>query len=405
MAKNEMTGSTDNRPTRRGFLKTLGIGAGALTLVAVGGGLYRAHDQGLLRIEDPSLEAWRRYDGGVYSGPLALVAAAVLAANPHNTQPWIFKVEEREIRLYADFDRALGTMDPFERELYIGLGCALENIAVAAPGAGLEADITMMPQPGERRFAARISLSPAAPGTHPHAGVLSKRRTNRGPYDIGRPVAAEHITALSGVAGAELCRVMLFRRGTDEAKHFAAATNAATEAIVADHQMVDDSSRWFRYDQDKIDEERDGVTMHTVGLSPIVEVVARMMPPLSGHAAHESWIGSTREVHLATADHVGVIAVRTGDLFNDHTSLQAGRVWQRFHLEATTRGIAAHPMNQVPEQIARDRQLQRGDGTLAKFIKPLKMEGWAPTFMFRIGHAAQATPHSPRRTAEMVVKA
>jgi hypothetical protein len=33
--------------------------------------------------------------------PLALVSAAILAANPHNTQPWLFQVSDSRIDLIA----------------------------------------------------------------------------------------------------------------------------------------------------------------------------------------------------------------------------------------------------------------------------------------------------------------
>jgi hypothetical protein len=167
--------------SRRGVLRRLGYGAGSLTLIASGGVLYRAYDQNLLSSVDPSLEAWNAFETGTHSGPLRLVSAAILAANPHNTQPWRFRVSESAIELEADFRRTLGAMDPFEREMFIGLGCAVENMAVAAPGAGLAAAITLTPRPGERTHAAHIACSPAAPTLHPLAAAIVVRRTNRGP--------------------------------------------------------------------------------------------------------------------------------------------------------------------------------------------------------------------------------
>ncbi len=69
-------------------------------------------------------------------GPVNLVRAAILAANPHNSQPWLFHVTRTQIDLYADLQRNIGTVDPFLREMHLGLGCALENLLVAAPANG-----------------------------------------------------------------------------------------------------------------------------------------------------------------------------------------------------------------------------------------------------------------------------
>src|SRR5579871_5358784 len=70
---------------------------------------------------------WRDWqaDG---AGSRHLIHAAILAANAHDTQPWVFCAGDRRIDLYADEARNLGAMDPFRREMHISLGCALENL-------------------------------------------------------------------------------------------------------------------------------------------------------------------------------------------------------------------------------------------------------------------------------------
>jgi hypothetical protein len=64
------------------------------------------------------------------------VRAAILAASPHNTQPWLFKVAGSIIELYIDTGRNVGPLDPYLREEHIGMGCALENLLLAAAADG-----------------------------------------------------------------------------------------------------------------------------------------------------------------------------------------------------------------------------------------------------------------------------
>lgn len=92
---------------RRGFLASAALGTA--TLLVAGDGLlaYRAYDQGVFAAgRGPAFDAvadWRSYEG-----PVGAVAAAVLAASAHNTQPWMFAVSEDRIDVFADRLRATG---------------------------------------------------------------------------------------------------------------------------------------------------------------------------------------------------------------------------------------------------------------------------------------------------------
>ena len=86
-------------------------GAGTLVLVA-GGAVWRAADQGVFSTgEGPAYEPWQTWRSAP-AGPLNLVRAAILAANAHNTQPWLFHVTETRLDLFADISRRIGLTDP-----------------------------------------------------------------------------------------------------------------------------------------------------------------------------------------------------------------------------------------------------------------------------------------------------
>ena len=61
-----------------------------------------------------------------------LLNYAQLAPSSHNSQPWQFSVQDTQVHLYPDLDYWLEVADPERRELYISLGCALENLLIAA---------------------------------------------------------------------------------------------------------------------------------------------------------------------------------------------------------------------------------------------------------------------------------
>ena len=61
-----------------------------------------------------------------------LIRYTTLAANGHNTQPWKFALQQDAVEIHPDLTRRLPIVDPNNRELWISLGCALENLLVAA---------------------------------------------------------------------------------------------------------------------------------------------------------------------------------------------------------------------------------------------------------------------------------
>ena len=106
-------------------------GAGALLLAGLG---WRAWDRGVFAAgEGAAFDPWNDWRGHAGEGPRQTLRAAILAANPHDTQPWLFHVRNDAIEIYADLSRNLGAMDAFVREMHLGIGCAIQNALLAAP--------------------------------------------------------------------------------------------------------------------------------------------------------------------------------------------------------------------------------------------------------------------------------
>src|SRR5580698_960675 len=127
---------------RRTFLQ----GAGVTSVLVAAGGVWRAEDQGVFSVgQGPAYRPWKDWRSHAGEGPLTLVRAAILAASPHNTQPWLFKVAQSSIDLYIDTKRNVGALDPYLREEHIGIGCAIENLMLAAAANGYTASLKAFP--------------------------------------------------------------------------------------------------------------------------------------------------------------------------------------------------------------------------------------------------------------------
>ena len=154
----------------------------ALTLVLAGGRLRTANAEGRILPEGDAYAPWGLWnDPSLRGAPLALVAAAVLAANPHDTQPWLFRISEDAIEVLADLSRNLGAMDAFVREMHLGLGCAIENMLVAAGPNGYDAEVAAV-EGSLANFTERRSPLAAA-------SVRLKKRAPSAPDDFYRAIA------------------------------------------------------------------------------------------------------------------------------------------------------------------------------------------------------------------------
>ena len=386
--------------------QTLALG-GAATLALVGGRLRTANAEGQVLPQGEAYAPWGLWnDPNVRGAPLALVAAAVLAANPHDTQPWLFRIGDDTIEVLADLSRNLGAMDAYLREMHLGLGCAIENMQIAAGPNGYDAEVAVvegsLANLTERRgpiSAASVRLkkrAPTAPDDFYRAIAL--RHTNRYAYERNKAVPADWLEFLRQAGADQGARVILFDEGED--RHaFDAAVVEATEAIIDDKTMIADSDRWFRSSPAEIETHRDGPTLDAAGLSFFALTYARLFS-VSPETSHVAWLNNTRDVQLASAPLTGLIAV--GDRYDRKAALAAGRIWQKLHLSATARGLAMQPLNQPIEMIDRERQTG-SDDQWAKRLARLTGDEWQATFSFRAGFASRPAPPSPRRRLKDVV--
>jgi hypothetical protein len=375
-------------------------GAGAVVVLSGAGGAWRAWEQGVFSAgQGPAYEPWRRWRSDASDGTLGLVRAAVLAANPHNSQPWLFRVTESQIDLFADPARNIGAIDPYRREMYIGLGCALENLLLAADARGYAWRLSLTPDRANPAHAARIGLAPGRAATSELYGAIPRRHTNRGPYDRSRAVSRELLEAMTRRAGDD-ARVLWFVADRDR-RRLGDLVVRATEAIVADDEQSRASARWLRFRWADVERHRDGITIDANLTGRLTRAVAKMLPPLSRERGDRFWLTETRESFVATAAGFGILAAH--DAHDDAQRLRGGRAWQRLHLEATARGLALQPLNQPTERADREESL----GVAPIFGRALDDlvgdPGWQALMTFRVGYPTRPAALSPRRAAEAVL--
>ena len=118
----------------------------------------------------------------------------LLAPSVHNIQPWRFEIRDRQVLLRVDLERQLKHGDPTGRQIWISLGCCLENILLATPALGLEV-VSMTLQPDETT-AAVINLQDKPAGDRSVLKYLIGRRSNRSLFSP-KPVSVDELKKLA----------------------------------------------------------------------------------------------------------------------------------------------------------------------------------------------------------------
>ncbi|MFT4767661.1 MAG: hypothetical protein ACI8RN_000790 [Glaciecola sp.] len=176
--------------------------SGVASLVVVAGGVGWLSTQTSVTAREP----WEAASKGFNDPRLNALAYAILAPNPHNTQPWQVQLEgDDAFSLFALRERLLPETDPPCRQITIGFGCFLELFRQAAAQQGYETPVDAFPE-GEPypvldgRPVARATIKQAQVDREPLFAYALSRHTERAPFDTARPVDADTLNRISSMS-------------------------------------------------------------------------------------------------------------------------------------------------------------------------------------------------------------
>ena len=311
-----------------------------------------------------------------------IVHYAIQAPSSHNTQPWKFRIEEDRIFIHPDYSRALEIADFDNHELFISLGCALENLVIAARHFNY---YPMVHIQTEGDVFIEVKLQPLAQSKDDKLfEQIEIRQSTRNVYN-GRLIPPQHVEVLRSVS----LREGVGRYLLTEKNHIEPVIELVREASLAQYSnenYVDELLQWIRFNEKTAIEKLDGVFSGTVGRPSVPgwlgKIVVAGASPKKQADRNEQLIRSSSGLVIFTA------------IRNDVLSwINAGRCFERFALTATSLGIHHAHMN-MPCEVASSRQ------KLARFLN--LQHGEQPVLMVRIGYSSKM-PYSYRRPAEQVL--
>jgi hypothetical protein len=247
---------------RRKFIKYMAVGTGITV-----SGLVGINSSGKVNYSHYAYQYWNKISKGALTNEHYLALCGSLAASAHNTQPWMFQLNENTLDVFADLNRNLGKADIDRRLMALSVGCAIENINVAGHHLGFSPEILLQDEKEfmNTGFAARIKLSPSKNITSiadsSRFNAIFSRQTTRNTY-LDQPIDAEILSRLNQLNDFPDLQLTLIVDQTqrDQIRNIHAK---AAESFVRDDHAYADSLNWWRYSREELLEKRDGISIHT----------------------------------------------------------------------------------------------------------------------------------------------
>jgi hypothetical protein len=215
-----------------------------------------------------------------------IVRYATLAASGHNTQPWQFAITDTAIDIHPDYTRHLAAVDPHDRELWISLGCALENLLIAARVSGYATSVTY---PDANDFI-RIELATDKPQTNKLFGAITLRQNTRSEYD-GQLIKTADFDQVQAVE-LEPGVVLHFVANPSELETVLEYVNQGNLSQYADKEFVSELIDWLRFTKKEALASRDGLYSAASGSPQVPRWLGQVV--VSSTSRNSKWIPTQR---------------------------------------------------------------------------------------------------------------
>lgn len=309
-----------------------------------------------------------------------LVHYATLAASSHNTQPWKFGLDSGAVRILPDFSRRCPAVDPDDHHLYASLGCAAENLLLAAQAAGLRGNLSFV----SRDSSLRLDLEHATPMRSILFEAIPSRQCSRSEYDGGE-IPGDQLRFLEQAAtGDGISAICLnSRQQKDEVAQFVAAGNRTQ---FRDSQWERELQSWIRFNAGDAIEAGDGLYGPVMGSPDVPRWLGKLFMRLAFSAARQN----RKDIrHIQSS---GAVVVLVSDVDDKPHWVEAGRCCERLALQAAALDLRAAFINQ-PVEVAALRP---------QFASYLGVGRRRPDLIVRVGRGP-SMPRSLRRPVAQVL--
>lgn len=311
-----------------------------------------------------------------------LVAQAVKAPSGHNTQPWKFRQNESAVEIHPDFDRRLPVVDPDDRELFVSLGCAVENLCLAAQTKGYKSAVSV----GDTGVVTVSLAEEAGVKPSPLFNQIDARQTNRSVYN-GEEIALDVLKKLQSIRSEKGISVHYYARQTKQFNDIEQYVLQGNTNQMQKEAFKAELKSWMRFNKKHQDQTLDGLSCAVFGAPNVPRWMAE---PIMSMAINAKTQNKADREKIASASHLVLFTTRENSR-REWVSL--GRTLQRFLLTTTELGIVHAYLNQPNEEVEIALEMTR----------TLGLAGEYPTILLRIGYGRQQA-YSKRRAVKDVIE-
>ena len=200
-----------------------------------------------------------------------LISFAICAPSGHNSQPWKFQTTENQIIVMPDMSKTLKVVDGENRELFISLGCAVENMQIAATQYGYESDYEYIDGKIVVTFRQSENVTP-----DPLFDQIKKRHTHRGEF-TGKKIPSDLIKILQSVEKEQNPDFAIFDGETNEAKLIKEKIYLGNNIQMSDTAFKNELVEWMRFNKKDIKENQNGLCYNVLGFPATPKFVGKKM--------------------------------------------------------------------------------------------------------------------------------
>jgi len=306
---------------------------------------------------------------------LLIIKYAAKAPSGHNTQPWRFKTRNDTIYVLPDFTRALPVVDEDNHALYISLGCALENLIIAANQLNYETKIEIAGDEKRPHILVKLSEVPEA-GKSGLFDYIGKRQVTRGKFKPEK-VPNDLLNGLFEETEGVHVRLFLSEKETESLIPYIIEGNSRQ---FSNKEFVNELVNWIRFSEKEVMTKGDGIWSASMGLPATGRFLGKIIMKNFVSAGSEE--KRLRRLIRASAG-FALFMVEKNDPVH---WIKLGQSFQRFGLLATKNNISHAHLNMPCEEL----QVRE------KLIRDFQLEDLTPLLLIRFGYS-EPLPYSFRR--------